>query len=69
MTTLGLTWLLLRKDLQIATRSRDVLGFMVLFALLCAVVFAFGFLRAGQAASDQLPGVLDRKSTRLNSSH
>ena len=58
MTTLGLTWLLLRKDLQIATRSRDVLGFMVLFALLCAVVFAFGFLRAGQAASDQLPGVL-----------
>lgn len=58
MTAVRLSWLLLQKDLRIAARSRDVLGFMLLFALLCAVVFAFGFLRAGQAAADQLPGVL-----------
>ena len=58
MSTARLVWLLYRKDLRIAARSRDVLGSMVLFALLCAVVFAFGFLRAGQAAAEQLPGVL-----------
>ena len=31
---------------------------MLLFALLCVVVFAFGFLREGHAAQDQVPGVL-----------
>lgn len=55
---LRLTWLLLRKDLRVAARSREVLGFMLLFALLCVVVFAFGFLREGEAAAAQVPGVL-----------
>ncbi|MBI5610723.1 MAG: heme exporter protein CcmB [Deltaproteobacteria bacterium] len=58
MTMLRLTWLLLAKDVRIAARSREVLGFMLLFAMLCVVVFAFGFLREGQAAQDQVPGVL-----------
>lgn len=58
MTTLRLTWLMLRKDVAIAARSREVLGFMILFALLCVIVFAFGFLRAGEAAEHQVPGVL-----------
>ncbi len=58
MTMLRLTWLLLAKDVRIAARSREVLGFMLLFALLCVVVFAFGFLREGHAAQDQVPGVL-----------
>jgi heme exporter protein B len=56
--TLRLTWLLLRKDLTIAARSKEVLGVMLLFALLCVVVFAFGFLREGTTAADQVPGVL-----------
>lgn len=58
MTTLGLTWALLRKDVAIAVRTREVAGLLLLFALLCAVVFAFGFLRQGRAAQEQLPGVL-----------
>lgn len=57
-TTLRLTGWLLRKDLLIAARSREVLGLMLLFALLCVVVFAFGFLREGEAAEAQVPGVL-----------
>lgn len=58
MNLLRLTGLLLAKDLRIAARSREVLGFMLLFALLCVIVFAFGFLREGEAAELQLPGVL-----------
>jgi heme exporter protein B len=57
-STARLTWVLLRKDLRIAARSREVLGFMLLFALLCVIVFAFGFLREGQAAEAEVPGVL-----------
>lgn len=53
-----LTWLLLQKDLRIAARSREVLAFMLFFALLCVVIFAFGFLREGEAAEHQVPGVL-----------
>lgn len=53
-----LTWLLLHKDLRLAFRSREVLGFMLLFALLCVLIFAFGFLREGQGAADNVPGVL-----------
>lgn len=53
-----LTWLLLQKDLRVASRSREVFGFMLLFALLCVVVFAFAFLREGEAAAAQVPGVL-----------
>lgn len=58
MSTARLTLLLLQKDLRIAARSREVLGFMLLFALLCVLVFAFGFLREGQAAESEVPGVL-----------
>lgn len=58
MIGLRLSWLLLVKDLRIAARSREVLGLMLLFALLCVVVFAFGFLREGEAAELQVPGVL-----------
>lgn len=58
MTALRLTWALFRKDVVLALRTREVAGLLVLFALLCAVVFAFGFLRQGRAAQEQLPGVL-----------
>jgi heme exporter protein CcmB len=58
VTALRLTWLLLRKDLRIAARSREVLGLMTLFAVLCVVIFAFGFLREGAVARSYVPGVL-----------
>lgn len=53
-----LTWLLLRKDLRITARSRDTFALVLLFAVLCVLLFAFGFLREGAMATDVLPGTL-----------
>ena len=58
MTALRLTLLLLRKELTIAARSREVLGFTLLFAVLCVLIFAFGFLRGGARPDEFVPGVL-----------
>lgn len=55
---LRLAWTLLRANLRIAARSREVLGFMVLFAILCVLVFAFGFLREGADPEEFVPGVM-----------
>ncbi len=58
MNGLRLAGVLFAKDLRIAARSREVIGFMVLFAILCVLVFAFGFLREGASADEFVPGVL-----------
>lgn len=57
-TGLRLTGLLLRNELRIAARTREVIGFMLLFAVLCVLVFAFGFLREGARPDEFVPGVL-----------
>lgn len=56
--TLRLTLILLHKELRIAARSREVLGFTLLFSVLCVLIFAFGFLRGGARADEYVPGVL-----------
>ena len=43
MTTLRAVWLILKKDLLIELRTREVVATMALFALLLVVVFAFAF--------------------------
>jgi len=58
MTHLHLTWLLFRKDLLIEARSREIVGFMLLFSVLCVVIFAFAFLTDADRARLFLPGVL-----------
>ena len=58
MSVARITWLLLQKDLRIAARSREMLGFTLLFAVLCVIVFAFGFLQEGAATAGYVPGVL-----------
>jgi len=58
MSVAHITWLLLQKDLRIAARSREMLGFTLLFAVLCIIVFAFGFLQEGAATASYVPGVL-----------
>jgi len=58
MNVVQITWLLLKKDMRIAARSREMLGFTVLFAVLCVIVFAFGFLDDATAATTYVPGVL-----------
>ncbi|MBP47486.1 MAG: hypothetical protein CMH53_06070 [Myxococcales bacterium] len=58
MNTLRLTWLLLRKDMQVTARSKELVGVTLMFAVLCVLVFSFGFLQSGAAAIRYVPGVL-----------
>ncbi|MCB9739643.1 MAG: heme exporter protein CcmB [Deltaproteobacteria bacterium] len=55
---LRLTWLLLKKDLRVAARSRETWVLVLLFAILCVLVFAFGFLREGGDGAEVVPGAL-----------
>lgn len=58
MSHLRLAAALLRTDLRILGRSRDSLILVILFAVLCVLLFAFGFLREAGLAADVLPGAL-----------
>jgi len=51
-------WLVTRKDLLIEVRSREILYTTVFFAVSCALVFAFGFVREGQPLGDAAAGIL-----------
>jgi heme exporter protein B len=55
---LRLTWALLVKDLRIAARSRETFVLVALFAVLCVLLFAFGFGRGGQVGAEVVPGAL-----------
>ena len=48
----------MRKDLVIETRSREVLYTSALFAVLCVLVFAFGFVRDGRADTGVAAAIL-----------
>ena len=51
-------WLVLRKDLAIEARSWEVLTTTLFFAASCVLVFAFAFVKEGQAAEDAAAGIL-----------
>jgi heme exporter protein CcmB len=51
-------WLVLRKDLAIEARSWEVLTTTLFFAAACVLVFAFAFVKEGQAAEDAAAGIL-----------
>lgn len=51
-------WLVLRKDLAIEVRSWEVLTTTLFFAASCVLVFAFAFVKEGQAAEDAAAGIL-----------
>src|SRR6266487_444806 len=51
-------WLVLRKDIAIEARSWEVLTTTLFFALSCVLVFAFAFVKEGQAAVDAAAGIL-----------
>lgn len=51
-------WLVMRKDLTIEARSRDILYTTVFFAAACVLVFAFAFVRDGRALDDAAAGIL-----------
>lgn len=58
MNFVRVVWLVVRKDLLVELRSREILYTTVFFAVSCVLVFAFGFVREGQAMGDVGAGIL-----------
>jgi heme exporter protein CcmB len=50
--------LIVRKDLTIELRSREILFTTTFFAMSCVLVFAFGFVKDGQAIDDVAAAIL-----------
>jgi heme exporter protein CcmB len=55
---LRVAWLIMRKDLTVEMRSREILYTTAFFALSCVLVFAFSFVRDGRAIEDAAAGIL-----------
>lgn len=55
---LDTAWLVVRKDLLIEVRSREILYTTLFFAVASVLVFAFGFVREGQAVEQAAAGIL-----------
>jgi heme exporter protein CcmB len=51
-------WLILRKDLTVEVRSREIAYTTLFFAVSCVLVFAFSLVREGRAAEGVGAGVL-----------
>jgi heme exporter protein CcmB len=51
-------WLVMRKDLTVEMRSREIVYTTAFFAASCILVFAFGFVKEGQAVGDVAAGIL-----------
>ena len=58
MTFLATVWLVVRKDLLVELRSREILYTTVFFAVSCVLVFSFGFVRDGQPIDGAAAGIL-----------
>jgi heme exporter protein CcmB len=55
---LGVAWLVMRKDLTVELRSREILYTTTFFAASCVLVFAFSFVKDGRAFEDAAAGIL-----------
>jgi heme exporter protein CcmB len=51
-------WLVLRKDLTVEVRSREIAYTTLFFAVSCVLVFAFALVREGQTIEDGAAGIL-----------
>ena len=51
-------WLVVRKDLQVESRNKEMLLTTLFFAVSCVLVFSFGFVRGGQAVEGAAAGIL-----------
>ena len=58
MSFAATVWLVMRKDLRIEIRSREILYTSLFFAVACVLVVAFGFVREGRALEDASAGIL-----------
>ena len=55
---LTVAWTVLRKDLRIESRSREMLFTTLFFAVSCVLVFSVAFVRGGQAVEGSAEGIL-----------
>jgi len=53
-----IVWLILRKDLAVEVRTRELLYTTMFFALSCVLIFAVAFVREGKALTDAAAGIL-----------
>ncbi len=51
-------WLVVRKDLTVEVRSRELAYTTLFFAVSCVLVFSFAFVREGRALTDAAAGIL-----------
>ena len=51
-------WLILRKDLTVEVRSREIAYTTIFFAVSCVLVFAFALVREGKPPEDGAAGIL-----------
>jgi heme exporter protein CcmB len=51
-------WIVMRKDLTVEVRSREILYTTVFFAVSCVLVFAFALVREGRPMEDAAAGIL-----------
>lgn len=51
-------WLIVRKDLVVEFRSREIVYTTLFFAVSTLLVFSFGFVREGRAVDDAAAGIL-----------
>ena len=51
-------WLVVRKDIIVEARSREIVYTTLFFAAACVLVFAFGFVNEGRPVTDAAPGIL-----------
>jgi heme exporter protein CcmB len=51
-------WLVMRKDLTVEVRSREILYTTAFFAVSCVLVFAFALVKEGRALEDAAAGIL-----------
>jgi heme exporter protein B len=58
MSFLRVVWLVMRKDLLIELRSREIFYTTVFFAVSCVLVFSFGFVRDGEPVEGAAAGIL-----------
>ena len=58
MSFIQTVWLVMRKDLLVEFRSREILYTTVFFAVACVVIFAFAFVRDGRPVDDAAAGIL-----------
>ena len=51
-------WLVMRKDLTVEVRSREIVYTTAFFAVSCVLVFAFALVKEGRALEDAAAGIL-----------